>query len=178
MAGMRKAVLLVALAGLSAGQSAGQNSGVLRAESARIGPDHRVYVRWTGRPERVQALGEEQADTEDLKVAPDRAAVGWLVGRTDLSDASYPEPFELMVAWNGGRPHGIFPGRVIGEWRFADDGKRVVVWDETGHGARFGKASLYGVRTGKLQATWSPDAKTTPPMWAAPLHAWWDSDGR
>jgi len=72
-------------------------------ESARIGTDHRVHLRWTGRPEQVQAPGEEQADIEDLRIAPDHSAAAWLVGRTDLSDASYPEAFELLVAWNGRR---------------------------------------------------------------------------
>lgn len=90
---MYKAILLLFVGGLSTSCSLGQDHQLL-VESARIGPDHRVYLRWTGRPEGVQALGEEQTDTEDLRIAPDRSLAAWLVGRTDLSDASYPETFE------------------------------------------------------------------------------------
>jgi hypothetical protein len=135
-----------------------------------------VYLRRTGQPERAQILGEEQADTEDLRVAPDRSAAAWLVGRTDLSDASYPEAFELLVAWGGARAHSIFPGRVISEWRFEGGGRRVATWDETGHGGWSGEATLYDVRTGRQLAEWNPDAKTAPPPWAAPFHAEWDTE--
>ena len=172
---MRKALLFVAVVGLSARCSPGQDH-PLRVESARIGPDHRVYLRWTGRPEQVQAPGEEQTDTEDLRIAPDRSVAAWLVGRTDLSDASYPETFELRVAWNGRRAHGIFPGRVISAWHFVDGGRRIAAWDETGHGGRMGKATLYDSHTGKLLAEWTPDGKKTPPAWAAPFHAEWQDD--
>ena len=173
---MWKGLVLVALAGIWAPCSSGQSHRSLRVESARIGPDHRVYLRWTGQAERAQPPGEEQADTEDLKIAPDRSAAAWLIGRMDLSDASYPEAFELQVAWNGKRAHSIFPGRVISQWQFQDDGRRIALYDETGHGGQFGKATLYDAQTGKLLATWSPDAKTAPPVWAAPFHAEWDSD--
>jgi hypothetical protein len=174
---MRKAILFVVVAGLSARCSPGQDHW-LRVESARIGPDHRVYLRWTGLPERVQAPGEEQTDTEDLRIAPDRSVAAWLVGRTDLSDASYPEAFELLVAWNGRPAQSIFPGRVIGEWQFVDGGRRIAAWDGTGHGGRFGKATLYDSHTGKLLAEWDPDSKKTPPAWAAPFHAEWDTDSK
>lgn len=172
---MRKAILFVAIVALSARCSPGQYH-QLRVESARIGPDHRVYLRWSGRPERVQTLGENQADTQDLRIAPDRSAAAWLVGRTDLSDATYPETFELMVAWNGRPARGIFPGRVISEWNFVDGSRRIALWDETAHGGRFGEATLYDSRTGKLLAEWDPDSKKAPPAWAAPFHAEWEND--
>ena len=177
MATMRKAILFVAVVALSARCSPGQDER-LRVESARIGPDHRVHLRWTGRREQVQAPGEEQTDTEDLRIAPDRSVAAWLVGRTDLSDASYPEAFELMVAWNGKGAQSIFPGRVISEWRFVDGGRRIAAWDETGHGGRFGKAALYDSHTGKLLAKWNPDGKKAPPAWAAPFHAEWENDSQ
>jgi hypothetical protein len=174
---MRKAILFVAVVALSARCSPGQDER-LRVESARIGPDHRVYLRWTEQPEQVQAPGEEQTDTEDLRIAPDRSVAAWLVRRTDLSDATYPEAFELMVAWNGRRAQSIFPGRVISEWRFVDGGRRIAAWDETGHGGRFGKAALYDSHTGKLLAKWNPDGKKAPPAWAAPFHAEWENDSQ
>jgi hypothetical protein len=177
MATMRKAILVAAVVGLSARCILGQDHR-LRVESARIGPDHRVYLRWTGLPEQVQAPGEEQADTEDLKIAPDRSAAAWLVGRMDLSDASYPEAFELLVAWNGGRVQSIFPNRVISEWHFVDGGRRVAAWDKRGHGGRFGKATLYDSHTRKLLAEWNPDSKKGPPAWAAPFHAEWENDSQ
>gem|GEM_PF-4419201 len=172
---MRKAILFVAVVGLSARCSPGQDH-QLRVESARIGPDHRVYLRWMGRPERVQAPGEEQTDTEDLRIAPDRSVAAWLVGRMDISDANYPETFELMVAWNGRRAQSISPGRVIGEWHFVDGGLRIAAWDGTAHGGLFEKATLYDSRTGKLLAEWSPDSKKAPPAWAALFHAEWEND--
>jgi len=140
---MRRELLAAGCFGLIACGALGQTKPGLRAESARIGQDHRVYVRWTGQPERAQPLGEEQTDVEDVRISPDRSAVAWLVGRTDLSDASYPEPFELMVAWNGGCPHSIWPGRVISVWQFEHGGARIAFWDETGHGGGSGKATLY-----------------------------------
>ena len=172
---MQKAILFVAIIGLSARCSPGQDHG-LHVESARIGPDHRVYLRWTGRSEQVQAPGEEQADTDDLRVAPDRSVVAWLVERSDISDASYPEAFELLVAWNGRPARSISPGRVISEWQFVDGARRIAVWDETGHGGRFGKATLYDSHTGKLLAEWTPDSKKAPPAWTAPFHAEWEND--
>lgn len=174
---MRKAILFVTVVGLSARYSLGQDHR-LRVESARIGPDHRVYLRWMGQPERVQVPGEEQTDTQDLRIAPDRSAAAWLVGRTDLSDASYPEAFELLVAWNGRRAQSIFPGRVISEWHFVGGGRRIATWDETGHGGRFGKATLYDSRTGKLLAEWNPDSKKAPPAWATPFHTEWENDSQ
>jgi hypothetical protein len=150
----------------------------LRVESARIGPDHRVWLRWTGRPEQVQAPGEQQTDTEDLRIAPDGSVAAWLVGRTDLSDASYPEAFELLVAWNGRRARSILPGRVISEWQFLDGGRRIATWDETGHGERYGKASLYDSHSGKLIGEWNPDSRKVPPAWAAPFHAEWEIDSQ
>jgi hypothetical protein len=174
---MRKAILFVAVAGLSLRCIAGEDR-PLRVESARIGPDHRVYLRWTGRQERVQAPGEEQTDTEDLRIAPDRSVVAWLVGRTDLSDANYPEAFELLVAWNGRHAQSIFPGRVISEWQFVDGGRRIAAWDETGHGGRLGKATLYDSRTGKLLAEWDQDIKKAPPAWTMAFHAEWESDSQ
>lgn len=175
---MRNGLLLVACVGLLTRGGVCQHAGLVRVESARIGPDHRVYLRWTEQPERLQPLGEEQADTEDLRIAPDKSAAAWLVGRTDLSDANYPEPFELMVAWGGRRPRSIFPGRVISQWQFADGGQHIALWDETGHGGHFGKATLYDARTGKQVAEWDPDTKTAPPGWAAPFHAEWDNDNQ
>ena len=174
---MCKAILLVAVVALSARCSLGQEHW-LRVESARIGPDHRVYLQWTGLPERVQAPGEEQTDTEDLRIAPDRSVAAWLVGRTDLSDASYPETFELLVAWNGRRARSIFPGRVISDWQFVDGSRRIAAWDETGHGGRFGKGTLYDSHTGKLLAEWNPDSKKATPAWAAPFHAEWENDSQ
>jgi hypothetical protein len=174
MGRMRKLIVVAVAASLAVRSAAGQQR-LQRVESARIGPDHRVYLRWTGQPESVQVSGEEQAGTEELKVAPDRSAAGWLVTRTDLSDASYPEAFELLMAWNGRPARSIFPGRVIGEWRFENGGRNVAIWDETGHGGRFGKATLYESSTGKLLATWSPDSKTAPPSWAAPLYQHWNT---
>lgn len=174
---MRKTILLVAVIGLSVHCSLGQDHS-LHVESARIGPDHRVYLRWTGRPEQVQAPGEGQTETEDLRIAPDRSVAAWLVGRTDLSDASYPETFELLVAWDGGRAQSIFPGRVISEWQFVDGGRRIAAWDETGHGGQFGKATLYDSHTGKLLAEWHPDSKKAPPAWAASFHAQWENDSQ
>lgn len=174
---MCKAILFVALVGLSARCSLGQDHGLL-VESARIGPDHRVYLQWTGRPEQVQAPGEKQTDTEDLRIAPDRSVAAWLVGRTDVSDANYPETFELLVAWNGRHAQSIFPGRVIYEWQFVDGGQRIAAWDQTGHGGQFGKATLYDSHTGKLLAEWHPGSKKAPPAWATPLHAEWDNDSQ
>ena len=174
---MCKAILLLIAVGLAARYSIGQDHW-LRVESARIGPDHRVYLRWTGRPESVQAPGEEQTDTEDLRIAPDHSVAAWLVERTDLSDASYPEAFELLVAWNGRRAQSIFPGRVISDWQFVEGGQRIAAWDETGHGGRFGKATLYDSHTGKLLAQWDPGSKKTPPEWAVPFHAEWENDSR
>jgi hypothetical protein len=174
---MFKAILFVAVVGLSARCSPGQDPG-LRVESSRIGPDHRVYLKWTGRPERVQVSGENQTDTEDLRIAPDRSVAAGLVGRTDVSDASYPETFELLVAWNGRRAQSIFPGRVISEWHFVDGGQRIAAWDETGHGGQFGKATLYDSHTGKLLAEWDPGRKKAPPVWAAPFHAEWDNNSQ
>jgi hypothetical protein len=178
MAGMRKALLFVVAAGLCTRHSSGQEYRLLRVESARIGQDHRVYLRWTGQPERAQPPGEEQTDTENLKIAPDRSAVAWLVGRTDLSDANYPEAFELRVAWNGRPAHSIFPGRVISKWQFENGGRRVALCESAGHGDQAPYAMLYDARAGELLATWSPDSKTAPPAWAAPFHAQWDSDDR
>jgi hypothetical protein len=172
---MRKTILFVTLVALSAHGSVGQDH-QLRVESARIDPDHRVYLRWSGRPERMQTLGEKQVNTQDLRIAPDRSAAAWLVGRSDLSDANYPETFELMVAWNGSPARGIFPGRVISEWNFVDGGGRIALWDQTAHGGRFGEATLYDSRTGKLLSKWNPDSKKAPPAWAAPFHAGWEDD--
>jgi hypothetical protein len=177
MVNMQKAILFVALVCLAARCSAGQDRG-LRVESARLGADQRVYLRWTGQPERVQAPGEKQTDTEDLRIAPDRSVAAWLVGRTDLSDASYPEAFELLVAWNGRRALSIFPGRVIGKWQFVNSGQRIAAWDETGHGGKFGKATLYDSHTGKLLAEWNPDSRKAPPIWAAAFHAESENDSQ
>lgn len=174
---MCKAILFVAVVGLSALYSPGQDHR-LRVESARIGSDHRVYLQWTGRPEQVQVSGEEQTDTEDLRIAPDRSVAAWLVGRTDVSDASYPETLELLVAWNGRRAQSIFPGRVISEWQFVDGGQRIAAWDETGHGGHFGKATLYDSHIGKLLAEWAPGRKKAPPVWAASFHAEWENDSQ
>jgi hypothetical protein len=174
MATMCKAILLLIAVGLTARCSIGEDRW-LRVESARIGSDHRVYLRWTGRPESVQVPGEEQADTEDLRIGPDRSVAAWLVKRTDLSDASYPEAFELLVAWSGRRAQSIFPGRVISQWQFLEGGRRIATWDETGHGGRFGKATLYDSHTGKLITEWDPDSKKAPPERAAPFHAEWEN---
>ncbi|UWZ83859.1 hypothetical protein [Occallatibacter riparius] len=171
---MRKAILFVAVVALSAHGSPGQDHR-LRVESARIGPDNRVYLRWTGRPELVQSPGEEQTDTEDLRIASDHSVAAWLVGRTDLSDANYPEPFELLVAWNGRPAKSIFPGRVIGAWHFVDGGQRIATWEETGHGGRLGKATLYDSHTGKLLSEWNADSKKAPPAWVAPFHTQWEN---
>jgi len=168
---MGRAILIGPIVALAAASSPGQQHRALRVESARIGPDHRVYIRWTRQREHVQPPGDEQANVENLKIAPDRSSAGWLVGRMDLSDGSYPEDFELLVSCNGRRPNSIFPGRVIGEWQFEDGGRRIAVWDGTGHGGMFGKATLYDSRTGKLLSEWHPDGKRAPPGWAAPLHA-------
>lgn len=172
---MQKGLAFVAVVGLLAPYGLGQNHKMLRVESGRIGPDHRVYLQWSGQPERAQDRGEEQADTEDLRIAPDRSAAAWLVGRMDLSDASYPEAFELLVAWNGRRARNIVPGRVISRWQFEDGGRRVALYDGTGHGGRLGKATLYDTCTGKLVAEWDADSKKAPPRWAAPFHSEWDS---
>lgn len=166
-------MLLVFAIGMQTG--AGHSQGhPLRVESARIGVDQRVYVRWTGHADRVQPAGEAQVGVDGLKISEDRSAVAWLVERSDISDASYPEPFELMVACNGRRPHSIFPGRVISQYYFLSRGTRIAVWDETGHGGQMGEATLYRACTGKLVASWSPDEKTAPPLWAVPFHAEWD----
>lgn len=173
---MRKAILLVAVVGLSACCSPGRITGCAWNRRGSVRTIASICVG--RRPEQVQAPGEQQTDTEDLRIAPDRSVAAWLVGRTDLSDASYPEPFELLVAWNGRRAQSISPGRVISAWHFVDGGQRIAAWDETGHGGRSGKATLYDSHTGKLLAEWNPDSRKAPPAWAAPFHAEWENDSQ
>jgi len=124
----------------------------------------------------MQRPGEAQTGVSDLRVAPDRSAVAWLVERTDISDANYPESVELLVASAGGRLHSIFPGHFISSWLFERGGKRIALYDNTAHGNLAGAALLYSAVTGRLLAKWLPDNKTAPPVWAAPLRAEWDSD--
>ena len=164
-------VVLWVGAGLAVTRARGQS-----LESARIGADGRVYLRWSGQAEQMQRPGEAQTGISDLRVAPNRQVAAWVVERTDISDANYPESVELMVASVGGRLHGLFPGRFLGSWVFEDGGRRLAVYDSTAHGNTAGAASLYSTRTGRRLALWQTYSKPAPPRWAAPLRAEWDSD--
>ena len=151
--------------------SAGQSKSAVLLETAVIGKDNRVHLRWTGRKETIEPPGEEQVGISDLQIASYKQAVGWTVERSgDDFGTNYPMSLELIVIWEGSRRYHIFPGATIGPWQFEDGGKRVAVFSETPHGDMETSCQLYDTATGKRLAFWDPHSHTKEPKRAAPFH--------
>ncbi len=143
-------------------------------ETAVIGKDDRVHLKWAGQKEVVEPSGEEQIGVSDLQISPGKQAVGWTVERSgDNFGTSYSMALELIVVWEGGRRHHIFAGTTIGPWQFEDGGKRVAVFSEAPHGGRESSCELYDTITGKHLAIWNPHSSTKEPKLAAPFHEEW-----
>ena len=154
--------------------SAAQRKSPVLLETAVIGKDNRVHLRWTGRRETIEPPGEEQVGVADLQIASGRQAVGWTVGRSgDDFGTSYPMSLELIIIWEGGRKHHIFPGAAIGPWQFEDGGKHVAVFSEMPHGGMEVSCQLYDTVTGKRLAAWDPRSHIKEPKWAAPFREDW-----
>ena len=83
-------VLFAGLVGVRGMVSAQMKPAVL-IETAVLGKDDRVHLRWTGRKETTEPPGEEQVGVSDLQVSLDKKAVGWTVERSgDTFGTSYP----------------------------------------------------------------------------------------
>ena len=95
---MRHAVVLVTALLGARGVAVAQRKPAVLLETALIGKDNRVHLRWAGRKETTEPAGEEQVGVADLQIAPDKRAVSWTVERSwDDFGTNYPLPLELTI---------------------------------------------------------------------------------
>lgn len=115
---------------------------------------------------------------EQIRIAPDRRTVAWLVDQVMMphesgASYSYAVPLDLEV-WRDGRVIRRFPasGGAIQDWIFLKDGSEVAFHTAPLHGQQFYYCVLFSVKTGKMLAQWSLDRRNyVVPGWAKPLLA-------
>ena len=180
-----RVVILAAAIGVAAPETCGlraQAGQVLRVESATIGKDGRVHLRWTGQSEQLvprdkdgycEASDDETPHCEDaganqLQISTDRLSVGW-VAEYDGCCQSYPLPLVLVIARNGRVVQRIQPGRPVFDWRFEQGGRLAAVYTDTPHFTPMPECKLYDTQTGKQLASWDASKSSKAPRWAEPL---------
>ena len=75
----------------------------------------------------------------------------------------------LADKMNVGRKQIISDGLMIYDWAFVGGGREVALSTGVVHGATRRTLSLYDVHSGRRLASWTGDAKATPPRWALRL---------
>jgi hypothetical protein len=94
-------------------------------------------------------------------ISPDGGAVGWLAFYPNCC-TSYPIPLKLFILRAGRKATVIEPGLPIWQWRFHEDGRRVVLRMETVHGGLGKRLELRDARTGRLVEAWEPGSDPVP----------------
>jgi hypothetical protein len=175
---MRGSAAFITVAGallIATAAAAGDGARIARAARDRTGGMR--IVQTNGRVVHVKKE-TGQSETDDIRIAPDRRAVGWLALFPNCC-TSYPIPLQLVV-WSAGRRRsfrGI--GVPVWQWRFVDGGRRVAFAQETVHGGFSIHYEMRDVASGRLVAQWEPEygsdnavlAQQDPPPWVAELNA-------
>ena len=84
-----------------------------------------------------------------IRIAPDRRAVGWIVKYPSCC-TSYPIPLTLVVYSEGAKRAYRGSGLPIWRWRFLAGGSQVAFQQETVHGGTGIRFELHDVRSGDL----------------------------
>lgn len=109
---------------------------------------------------------------EQIRVAPDRRAVGWLVQYPNCCTA-YPIPLTLVVYADGVRRTYRGSERPIWRWRFLAGGNQIAFHQETTHGGLGRHDELRDVRSGDLIETFDwPVGPDNQPVEDAALPSW------
>ena len=116
------------------------------------------------------------------QLAEDRQTIGWLEDY-DNCCTSYAISLSLVVFRSGSIIQRIWPGQMIWQWMFFDDGKYVGVISGPTHGTDIGEYKLYSVKTGRLVAEANTNAqlpalKADAPAWAKKLDQKLDQPSR
>ncbi|MCU0754555.1 MAG: hypothetical protein MUE46_05450 [Xanthomonadales bacterium] len=109
---------------------------------------------------------------KQIRIAPDRRAVGWLVEYPNCC-TSDPIPLTLVVHSDGTKRAYRGSGVPIWQWRFLADGQHVAFRQETVHGGTGLRFELHEVRSGKLlDAHDGPVGPDNQPLADADLPDW------
>jgi hypothetical protein len=163
---MKALVLAVLLAALAVIARPGDASPTLAR--VYVGPDGLAHVVGVADGS-DSALAKEpgQVSVADPRLSNDRRTAGWLVEERNCC-TSYPIP-ERLAVYAVGRKQIISDGLMIYDWAFVGGGREVALSTGVVHGATRRTLSLYDVHSGRRLASWTGDAKATPPRWALRL---------
>ncbi len=119
------------------------------------------------------AVAEQgQLAIDDIKIAPDRKTVGWLVLYANPDSPGLDPLAGKLVIWRDGEVLRRFnTDQVFYSWSFSRDGDRVAYHTGPTHGERVSHCELHNVAEGSVVEKWDGDldADTQRPEWVVSL---------
>lgn len=119
------------------------------------------------------ASEQDQLGVEEIKVAPDRKTVGWLVLYPNPDGPGFDSLTGKLVIWRDGKVLQRFDtDQVFYSWSFFRDGTQVGYHIGPTHGEKASHCELHNVSDGRLVATWDGDldGSAQRPDWVAFLN--------
>jgi hypothetical protein len=152
---MRKLLVLFCLTLTCSFAFAAKETVVTKAYADNKGIVHIVTADGRDRaisPEKGQEEGPE--GIENIRVAPDKKTVGWLVNSRTCC-VSYAVPLELVVWQADHLIQRIHPMMAIWAWGFIKNGKELAYRNSPLHGGWSGERVLIEIATGRTLASWN-----------------------
>ena len=148
-----------------------------RYVGASVAADGRLRIVNSDGQATMMSKLNKQVAFDDIKVAKNGGAVGWLAMYAN-SSTSYPIPLKLMLYWNGRLRSLNSSGLPVFKWHFTANDTQVAFEQETLHSGFAIHYELHDVASGKLIAQWDPEygadnrvrAEQTPPQWVKDLN--------
>ena len=134
-----------------------------RISDAEISEDGAVTIKFSDGRSVQMPRGKGQAGREQLQVATNRNAVGWLEVDAPIGSNSVPT---TLTVYRVGKPLKHFgDGLMLLDWSFTDDDKRIRFSSSQAHGtgANWLTMEVHDIETGRLLERWLEQDETADP---------------